>query len=369
MTIRTWGQAIRAKRHFGGLTAALAVASVIYLVPVRGGASGLAQGDNATRGGFCSATADAVFEACEFEVRDDFSKANGICINVSDGDERSECSSDAKTSRTEGFQTCREQREARGDVCESLGEDRYEPDFNPALFDDDFTRLTNPNRYFPIGIGNKWGYAGGSEAIAIEVRPDTKLIEGVRCIVVNDRVTDSGNVVEDTDDWFAQNKDGDVYYCGEEVKDFETFNGDRPRKAELVSIEGSFKVGRDGDKPGILFRDAPLRGEVYRQEFSLGTAEDVAEVLSTSYAFGRDAELDEFVPRNLMQLLCPGNCIVTKEYSPISPDAFERKYYADGIGLILETNPETEEVVQLVSCNFDPRCATLPRPAARGARP
>jgi len=32
---------------------------------------------------------------------------------------------------------------------------------------------------------------------------------------------------------------------------------DRPRKPELVSIDGSFKAGREGDKPGIIFSAVP----------------------------------------------------------------------------------------------------------------
>ena len=145
---------------------------------------------------------------------------------------------------------------------------------------------------------------------------------------MNDKVRVGGQIVEDTNDWIAQARDGDVYYCGEEVKDFESVAGDAPGEPELVSIEGSFKAGRDGDKAGILFRSRPTQGEAYRQEFSVGNAEDVAEVLSTTYAFGRDAELDRFVPRALADLFCPGDCVVTREYTPLEPGVFELKYYA-----------------------------------------
>jgi hypothetical protein len=184
----------------------------------------------------------------------------------------------------------------------------------------------------------------------------------VRCIVVRDRVTDDGDLIEDTDDWFAQAKDGNIWYCGEEVKDFESFDGDDPREPELVSIDSSFKVGRDGDKPGIIFRASPTPGEVYRQEFSLGNAEDLVEVLSTTYAFGNDPELDQFVPQQLAELLCSSDCVVTKDYTPLEPGVFERKYYAPGIGRFLEVNPDEGKVVRLVHCNFDPRCAGLPLP-------
>ena len=61
----------------------------------------------------------------------------------------------------------------------------------------------------------------------------------------------------------AQAKDGAVWYCGEETASFDTFRGDRPQTPELVSIDGSFKAGRDGDKPGIIFQRAPAPGQVY----------------------------------------------------------------------------------------------------------
>lgn len=319
--------------------------------------------DRGRRGDFCSQTANLLFHACRTEAQDDFFKAQAICLNVSDKAERAQCLADATTARNEGRQLCGEQRTGRLDTCKSLGENRYDPDFDPALFDNDFANLTNPNPYFPLGIGNRREYAGGTESIIIEVLNETKLIAGVTCIVVRDVVTNDGDLIEDTDDWFAQAKNGDVHYCGEEVKDFESFDGDEPRLPELVSIDGSFKVGRDGDKPGIIIPRFPTVGKVYRQEFSVGNAEDVVEILSTTYKFGNNPELDQFVPQQLAALLCSASdCVITKDYTPIEPDVFERKYYARGIGLFLEVKPDTGEAVQLVNCNFDARCTSLPPP-------
>lgn len=287
--------------------------------------------------------------------------AVGKCINVSDKAERKQCFEDASDAREEESRLCREQRKARRDVCRALGEDRYDPDFDPLLFDSDFTNLTNPNPYFPLTIGNRWEF-GGAETVVIEVLNKTKLIEGVTCITSNDRVTVDGELREDTDDWFAQAKNGDVYYCGESVKDYESFDGDVPKEPELVSIDGSFKTGRDGDKPGIVFLAAPTVGQLYRQEFSLANAEDLAQILSTTYAFGSDPELDRFVPQQLAETLCAGDCVVTKEFAPLAPGEVERKFYATGIGLFLGIDLGTGDVVQLVNCNFDPRCAALPAP-------
>jgi hypothetical protein len=63
-------------------------------------------------------------------------------------------------------------------------------------------------------------------------------------------------------------------------------------------------------------------------------------------------------------LLCNKDCVVTENVSLLEPSVVERKYYAPGIGFFLETNPDSDngEIVQLVKCNVDPRCQSLPPP-------
>jgi len=313
----------------------------------------------------CAATADAVFRACGNQVQDDGGVADGICVNLSDDAERAECAADADTSRQEGDQFCAEQMTARLDACPALGEGPYDPVLDPTAFDDDFTNLSHPNPYFPVQIGNRWEYHSATEVDTVEIVNETKLIVGVRCIVARDQVTAGGDLTESTDDWYCQAKDGNVWYFGEETQVFESFDGDNPRTPELVSIEGSFKAGRNGDKPGIIFQASPTVGQTYVEESSLGNAEDYTEILSTTYAFGHDPELDRLVPRALAEALCSGDCVVTHNFSPLEPGVLERKYYARGIGVFLETAPDTGEVSQLVNCNVDPRCTSLP--AARGS--
>ena len=138
--------------------------------------------------------------------------------------------------------------------------------------------------------------------------------------------------------------------------------GDSPSLPKLIAIDGYFKVERDGDRAGVFFPGLPRVGDVFRQEFSLGNAEDIGEIVSTSYHWGEDPELDELVPEDLANYLCNHDCVVVAEYTPIEPDVFERKYYALGIGFFLATSPPDEESVQLTGCNFDARCAGLPSP-------
>jgi len=312
---------------------------------------------------FCTATASYQLSACRNEIRDDFYEAKAICTNLSGDAMRKQCLDDAAAERREGTQHCRDQNAARLELCGLLGEARYDPDFAPANFDSDLHDQTQPNPYFPLAIGNVWEYQGGDESNRIEVLDETKLIEGVTCVVSHDLVSVPGGGGEDTVDWYALRKDGTVVYCGEDVRDFEVFAGDVPMTPELVAIDGSFKVGRDGAKPGTIFLPNPVRGAAYRQEWSAGNAEDAAIVLSNTYGYGSDPELDRFVPRALAELLCAANdCVVTAEITPIEPDLLDRKYYARGIGTFLEVDVEEGAINQLVACNFDARCALLQAP-------
>lgn len=338
---------------------ALAVAIVIAVVP----SANIAASDKAAHGNYCSTTAVYQHIACLSAVGDDYFTTNALCINLSDPQARSECFADAREERGEALQLCGQQRTARRNLCAVLGEDRYDPDINPADFDDDFTNLTNPNLYYPLDIGNQWVYFNGDdeETIRVEVLDKTKQIQGVTCIVVNDRNFDDGRLIEDTDDWFAHRLDGTVDYCGEIAENFDYFDGDEPEEQELVDIEGSWKAGRDGDKSGTLFPGMPVVGQIFRTEYAPGEAEDIKEVISTSYGYGVDPDLDQFVPPALAGLLCPNHdCVVTRDTSPLDPEGdVEHKYYAAGIGFFLEIKPATGDVERLIDCNFDPRCEQL----------
>ena len=128
------------------------------------------------------------------------------------------------------------------------------------------------------------------------------------------------------------------------------------------SVDGRFKADIDGAKPGIIFKAVPVVGQTYLEGFSLGNAEDIAQVFSKTYHFGEDKELDRFVPPNLAKLLCHHDCVVTENTSLLEPGVVERKYYAPGIGTYLETNPDSGEITRLVKCNFHELCASLPVP-------
>jgi hypothetical protein len=308
---------------------------------------------------FCTQTASKMLNSCNSEVYADFYKGQANCINLDESRERAECNSQVNEDRSEGFTSCKEQFASRKDACRLLGEERYDPEVEPDMFDANFRNPSNPNEFFPVKVGFRWEYQGSDEFNTVEVLDRAKLIDEIYCVVIRDRVFKDGKLVEDTDDWAALNKNGDVFYCGEEAKEYEFFPGDRPPKPELVTIDGSFKHDRDHDKGGLLFLGRPEKGLTYRQESSLGNAEDMAQVASVTFPAGAHDALKRFVPPALVRLLCHDDCVVIREWSVLEPGHFAYKYYARDVGFFLETKPDSGEVLQLVRCNVSPLCSQL----------
>jgi hypothetical protein len=131
---------------------------------------------------------------------------------------------------------------------------------------------------------------------------------------VRDRVWLDGELIEDTDDWYAQDKDGNVWYFGEDVKNYE--NG------VLVDRSGSWEAGVDGAKAGVVMWAQPEVGSIYYQEYYQGQAEDIGEVVS-------DNETVD-VPYGTMS-----GCLQTEDTTPLEPDVLEYKYYCPGVGQAL----------------------------------
>jgi hypothetical protein len=189
---------------------------------------------------------------------------------------------------------------------------------DPARFT---TVVDNP--FLPLAPGTRMTYEGrsgeGLERIVVEVTRDTRTVMGVTCLVVRDTVTVGGNVVEDTYDWYAQDGDGNVWYFGEATTAYE--------KGKPQSTEGSWEAGVDGARPGIVMKAQPAVGESYRQEYYRGHAEDRADVLSLTATAS--------VPYGTFR-----DMVMTRDYTPLEPDLVEHKYYARGVGFVLEEEVE-----------------------------
>ena len=174
----------------------------------------------------------------------------------------------------------------------------------------------------------------GTERTVVEVTPDTKAILGVTNVVVHDTVSNDGTVTEDTFDWYAQDRAGNVWYFGEDTKEFE--NG------VIVSTEGSWEAGVDGAKAGIIMKARPRAGVAYRQEYYRGHAEDFARVLGKSESVT--------VPAGTYH-----DVLKTKEFTPLEPKLLEHKYYASSVGVVREVTVKGgSDRVQLVGYTLGP---------------
>ena len=287
----------------------------------------------------CAATAKLMRAACGLDVRDDLLETWAHCADTATP--ASDCFQAARDARDEGLEECVDVFDARMELCDAIGNAPHDPAFGEAFaanFVDprEIGVSVNPNPFFPLLTGNRWVYEGDGETITVVVTDKTKLIDGVNCVVVNDLVTEDDLVVEDTDDWYAQDLSGNVWYCGEIAENFEVFDGDDPEEAELVDVDGSWKHGRGGGEAGMLLPIVPQPGQIIRQEVLLGEAEDVIEILSVTESESSAAAS------------CAGNCLLTRDFTPLEPGAEEYKYYVPGIGLIVEVDVETGDRVELV---------------------
>jgi hypothetical protein len=190
----------------------------------------------------------------------------------------------------------------------------------PANLDpaDFTTQIDNP--YFPLPVGAQWvvrvtNQEGSVQRQVITVTNETKPIaDGVTARVVNDVVNEGGKPVEITKDWYAQDKEGNVWYFGEDTTEIHP-NGKR-------DSSGSFEAGVDGADAGIAMLAQPTAGQTYREEYYAGHAEDRSRVL----ALDQQAE----VPFGHFR-----DVLLTEDYTPVEPNVLELKMYAPGIGQVL----------------------------------
>lgn len=216
----------------------------------------------------------------------------------------------------------------------------YNPVTDPANFVDAAgDPLPIENAYFPLEPGTTFHYEGvaeeGLDTDDVYVTHDTKTILDVACVVVHDTERLDGLKIEDTYDWYAQDRDGNVWYFGE---DSTQYQGD---PAVAVGHEGSWEAGENGAKPGIIMLADPLPGDSYREEYAADVAEDMARVMRLN------AKVT--VPYGVYL-----EGLETKEWSPLEPGAVEQKFYAAGVGNVLVIEHQGKALrEELVSISFD----------------
>ena len=220
--------------------------------------------------------------------------------------------------------------------CDDSGIPEGIPDFDAATFSNP-TNITN--LYYGPGAYTFYEYEVyevedgeiGDEPIEniwIERRTETREIMGITTVIQHDAVYVNGVIREDTDDWMAQDDSGNLWYMGEDSKNYDEMGN-------FIDNEGSWEAGVDGALPGYWLPADPFVGQFYYQEFYEGEAEDYAEVVA----------LDETV---IIEIGTFENVLVTRDVNPFEPEVYELKYYAPGTGLIMEESYEDGELVEVV---------------------
>jgi hypothetical protein len=199
--------------------------------------------------------------------------------------------------------------------------------YRPSISPDDFVAVID-NPFMPLRPGTTFVFEGEGERIELTVTDETRVVMGVTTTVVRDRAFEDGELVEDTFDWFAQDRAGNVWYFGEDTKEIE---GGR-----VVSTAGSWEAGVDGAQPGVVMLADPRVGDRYRQEYYAGVAEDKATVIEIGTTL--DGPLGPF-----------DEVLVTEDFTPLEPGHVEHKSYAPGVGVVEERLVEGGEgVIRLV---------------------
>jgi hypothetical protein len=203
------------------------------------------------------------------------------------------------------------------------------PAIDPANF---VSTIDNP--YFSLIPGTTFVYEGTKDGEhqrdEVKVSAETKVILGVTCVTVNDVASHNGTPLEVTKDWYVQDKDGNVWYFGEDTKELD-------EHGNVLSTEGSWQAGVDGAEPGIFMPAHPKVTDSFQQEFYKGHAEDMFWVISM------DQKVK--VPYGSFD-----GALLTLEWTPLDPKVIDQKYYVSGVGVVLEASATgPNERFQLVS--------------------
>jgi hypothetical protein len=176
------------------------------------------------------------------------------------------------------------------------------------------------NAWFPLRPGAVWVYRGVKDGEpsreVMKVTDKTRMIDGARCVAIDDRLWLSGKLEERTTDYYTQDDRGNVWYFGENTAELD-------RQGNVKTTEGSWIAGVHGAKPGIFMYAVPKAGQSARQEFLKGQADDHFQVLRLGVGV--------HVPYASSQ-----RALLTKEWTPLEPGVLDHKFYLRGVGTVLE---------------------------------
>lgn len=176
------------------------------------------------------------------------------------------------------------------------------------------------NPWFPLVPGTTFVYRGVKDGEptrdVVHVTSRVRVVDGVRCVAVTDRLYASGRLAERTTDWYAQDRTGTVWYFGEDTAELD-------RSGRVTSREGSWLAGVKGARAGIFMPAHPRVGQAFRQELLQGHAEDHFRVLGLHASVRTPA-------------VASTRALLTKEWTPLEPDVVDHKLYVRDVGLVEE---------------------------------
>lgn len=289
----------------------------------------------------CSTHAVLLHRACVADMTDDFFVHVADCLYVTPEADEDDCRSDAIEERAEKREECADVYEARLDLCELVGEQRFVPEFDPAEFvdPDEIGVSVDPNPYWPLTAGHTQVLIADEEVVVVTATDEVRIVGGLPCRVVRDLVFEASEdegggveyeAIEVTQDWYAQHVSGDTVYCGENTYEIED--------GLIDNTDGSFAHGTDRALAGYLVRAFPAVGQGDRQEMATDEAEDYVryEHLATTPSDDEGGDVAAFP--------CAGACLQTYEVNPHDPGEAEYKYYLAGVGFVLATKLGEDDV-------------------------
>ena len=195
------------------------------------------------------------------------------------------------------------------------------------------------NPWFPLVPGSTFVYRGMKDGEpsreVLRVTNRTKLIQGARCTVLEDRLYLSGRLEERTTDWYAQDEKGTVWYFGEDTAELD-------EQGRVTSREGSWQAGVDGARAGIYMPADPKVGQSFAQEFYAGHAEDHFRVV-------------DLAARVKVPYMRSEEALLTEEWTPLEPGVIDHKFYVRGVGTVKEQavkgGDELNELVSVTASN------------------
>ncbi len=185
-----------------------------------------------------------------------------------------------------------------------------------------FDRSTKvDNEWFPLPAGKRLVFEGSTREegkrvrhrVVFTVTDLTKVIDGVRTVMIWELDYTEGALVEGELAFFAQDNDGNVWHLGQYPEEYE---------GEKFVAAPAWLAGLKGAKPGVVMQAEPRLGT---PSYSQGFAPPPINWVD-------HAKIYKLGARTCVPVRCYTDVLVTREFETGKPEAYQVKYYARGVG-------------------------------------